>query len=765
MGRLPPVVRRSRSWPSGSCLGVALSFAVFGIPLSAQPVAVEDRPELVVVLAPPSRAPQAAEVVDQVNARQPLPGNLGFGGPVAARFVLPYRATGETLALLEADPESPRAQIERAVVLTYLQGADLESIRKVLAEAPQIAGAGENGRFPASVVPNDPWFAMKSDPLQYQWGPYLLSLPAAWDRIKGHADIGAIETGVQSNHPDLQAFASTSYKGGPYRPHLSWDFAGNDNNADELQGGLGILGTSAAGHGTHVAGILAGTANNSVGVAGTCWGCSLLVGRNNMSESQVLAALTWLVDHGVQVVNASLGRSSSFVNPCNPPIGFDRAPLCLGLDFAEERSIVVVAASGNARADINFPASDPRVIAVGGIRSTGAFWDDGCFTDNCGSNFTKTAGRKMQDLVAPAKDVVSTVYTGRNWITSPFVCGDGTSFDGYGLCTGTSMSAPFVSGIAGLVRSANPLLSRAQVRQILVETASRGGLWDVQLGYGWPNASAAVNRALGTAAGQVPANRLTPLFSLYSVQGGDHLYTVFPQVAAAALYGFLSEVCNRARPTDFPCSSIPYSTVGPAVAGYPQFPGFPCFGSSCAYTPRSSAYVFVSQTSPYAGAPPLVPLYRMSYNPRRSGGTGPNRDITYTTDPAGLRSFRSVGYEWDGTEGYIYQRCTPEPQCIPPGAVRLYRLYHPARDDYAIFPASELAQKQAEGYISTPGLNDWIGYAYPNLDSDGDQLIDGFETLLGTNPAWVDSDCDGRPDGAEVLTFPYGDPRIGPCGG
>lgn len=80
------------------------------------------------------------------------------------------------------------------------------------------------------------------------------------------------------------------------------------------------------------------------------------------------------------------------------------------------------------------------------------------------------------------------------------------------------------------------------------------------------------------------------------------------------------------------------------------------------------------------------------------------------------------------------------------------------RDDYAVFPESELSQKVAEGYVSTPGLNDWIGYVYPKVDRDGDQVIDGFETLAGTNPLRADSDCDGRSDGQEMLQFPYGDP-------
>ncbi|NJO21272.1 MAG: hypothetical protein HC838_16195 [Spirulinaceae cyanobacterium RM2_2_10] len=84
----------------------------------------------------------------------------------------------------------------------------------------------------------------------------------------------------------------------------------------------------------------------------------------------------------------------------------------------------------------------------------------------------------------------------------------------------------------------------------------------------------------------------------------------------------------------------------------------------------------------------------------------PNHDFTYTTEPAGILRFaentdeNGVGYQLDGIEGYIFARCSPEPGCMPEGTVKLYRLYHPVRDDYAIFPESELAQKLSQGYIS-----------------------------------------------------------------
>jgi serine protease len=126
---------------------------------------------------------------------------------------------------------------------------------------------------------------------------------------------------------------------------------------------------------------------------------------------------------------------------------------------------------------------------------------------------------------------------------------------------------------------------------------------------------------MGTVRGQLLANRLTPLFSLYSTIAGDHLYTVFPQVAAAAIFGQVSETCNRADPIAGCSFSIPYLPVGTPITGYSQFPGIPACPS--AICPAASVYVFVSQRPPFTGAPPLVPLYRMSYNPARVVPTTP----------------------------------------------------------------------------------------------------------------------------------------------
>ena len=77
--------------------------------------------------------------------------------------------------------------------------------------------------------------------------------------------------------------------------------------------------------------------------------------------------------------------------------------------------------------------------------------------------------------------------------------------------------------------------------------------------------------------------------------------------------------------------------------------------------------------------------------------------------------------------------------------MRLYRYYNATLDDWAIFPESELATWTGNGYATESGTNAWIGYVYPNTDTDGDWVINGFEGLIGTNPNAADSDCDSHP--------------------
>ncbi len=704
---------------------------------SLKPLQDSETSELIVLLAPTLDAmPLADQAVRGIQQRGFVPGSLAFGAPDRARFALPFRAVGTGLGRLRTDPDSPRARLERYVVLRYLQGTDLDRVQEALKADPRVLHVEENLRFAFSLVPNDPLLSNTGNPSTHQWGSHALNLPAAWDHVKGHSYVGLIDSGLEVAHPDLTNF----------REHFSYDFGDDDPCVDERGACSGPAppgSPSAVGHGSHVSGLVAATTNNGQGSAGTCWNCSLMMAKNrSLGFADSAASLTFLVDHGVQIVSMSFGVPDLSCAGASGSLGM----FCTAIAYGDYRSVLMTAASGNDKSDINFPARDPQVMAIGGIESDLSFWDEApnCplpGDQECGSNYTM--GSALQDLVAPAKSVLSTMYTGFDW-NPGLGCGDSTFPDpGYGLCTGTSMASPYVAGLAGLIRSINPLLTKEEVRDALITTADGDGSWDPMLGYGIPDADEAAEKALGTADGQVLVNRLAPLFSLYSTPAEDFFYTTVPQMASAAIW----------------TSTVGYASVGSAVPGYDLFPHGCPFSPCDPLLPKASVFVLTTYTAPYPGAPVLVPLYRLSFEgPNPVTGNPLNRDTVYTTEQAGIDAFVAVGYRLDGIEGYIFPRSGSQPS----GTVRLFRKYNPARDDHAIFPESELATMQALGYTQNSG-DDWIGYVYPNTDSDFDDLIDGFEDLAGTDTADPDSDGDGLADGQEVLEYPYSDPLNAAC--
>jgi hypothetical protein len=442
----------------------------------------------------------------------------------------------------------------------------------------------------------------------------------------------------------------------------------------------------------------------------------------------------------------------------------------------------MVASSGNDRTDLDLPASDYRVIAAGGFDQNLRLWDetlyDGCpFPGNpapeCGSNYTVTTPAGQQELVASARDVLSTTYNDIDWVTE-IRCGDsaGPTGSGIGWCTGTSMSAPQIAGIAGILRSVNPLVPRGTpappvgIRGVLATTTMQAQAhipWNYEFGYGIPDAAAAVRRMLGKVAGQVPKNRVTPLFRLHSVEGKDYATTTSPQLAIALAVDARSE----------------YTPQGDSVPGYTAFPK-PANVRTTWPQPLANAYVLTTEYTPQPGYPPLIPLHLMD-----KARNDPvdcwryhwncKRDMMLVTSDATIgnshiQDAHNAGYELRNIQGYIYQRCTPEETCIPPGAQKFYRackLQTPGSFyDCANFIESEKPGFDALGYtLPFPGSSTVLGYAYPATNSDakpapGDNLIDGFEYVIGTDPTNADSDGDGASDSVEypVAGVPDRDP-------
>ncbi len=353
-----------------------------------------------------------------------------------------------------------------------------------------------------------------------------------------------------------------------------------------------------------------------------------------------------------------------------------------------------------------------------------------------------------------SRAVLSTTYPGKDW-NPEIKCGD--SFGpggGVGLCTGTSMAAPQVSGVVGILRSINPLVPAGKpvpgfggvtgIRTVLAQTTAEAQAyhpWSPTFGYGHPDAAAAAARLLGQVEGHTVKNRVTPLFRFYGAGAKDYLETTSPQMAVAFA---INQTAN-------------YAPQGALVPGYPAFPQEP--NATPLPSPRASIYVLTTEYRPRPQWPALIPLYLVERSrPFPVGCTGSppacnpdNRDFTLITTAAHLEQAHADGYELRTIQGYIYQPCANEPACIPPGAQKLYRACKPVADDCAIFLDSERASFEAAGYLSAypAGSDKMLGYAYPATDSDGDGLVDGFEHVIGTRVDLTDSDGDNSTDAEE----------------
>ena len=253
------------------------------------------------------------------------------------------------------------------------------------------------------------------------------------------------------------------------------------------------------GHGTHVAGILAGNGKNSTGSGylrtfkGMAPGVSIvslrvLDGTGQGTESSVIAAIQKAValksTYNLRVINLSLGRRVHE--------SFKTDPLCQAVEAAWKAGIVVVVAAGNEGRDdsmgtdgygtIGSPANDPYVITVGAtktLRTLGR--SDDIVASYSSKGPTSIDHIVKPDLVASGNRVVSLYKAGftlsnlhpENGVAYGYykVGGNTTASSTYFTLSGTSMSAPLVSGAVALMLQKTPSLTPDQVKARLMKTA------------------------------------------------------------------------------------------------------------------------------------------------------------------------------------------------------------------------------------------------------------------------------------------------------
>jgi serine protease AprX len=243
------------------------------------------------------------------------------------------------------------------------------------------------------------------------------------------------------------------------------------------------------GHGTHMAGIIAGRGDaavagkypgdtaNFLGMAPDARIVSLKVAdaMGAADVSQIIAAIDWVVQNkttgglNIRVLNLSFGTNTSH------PYTID--PLCHAVEAAWRKGITVVAATGNAGyymtpggPGLTSPARDPYVLSVGATdtKKTVATSDDAVASFSS-SGVVGTGGTKNPDLVAPGKSIISLAVPG-SFIDQTYGAA-GAVTGGYMRGSGTSQAAAVMSGAAALVLQQHPTWTNNQVKALLTMTA------------------------------------------------------------------------------------------------------------------------------------------------------------------------------------------------------------------------------------------------------------------------------------------------------
>lgn len=317
---------------------------------------------------------------------------------------------------------------------------------------------------------------------------------AAWDSTQGDTNtiIGITETSIDVNHEDLRDNIKYNYadpingtdddNDGKIDNYAGWDMVDNDNDLfinNEI-------------HGTAVAAIASASADNGIGYAGLGFKCKFIpvkAGDNSQVITHGYPAIGYCVQMGAKVVNCSWGNTT-----------FSQQAQDIVTYTVINSDVVLVASAGNASStNYYYPASYQHALSVTGVDANDLF--------NNGVNNTFTYNDSV-DVSAPGFDVYTTATYNGTYLYSP-------------PQGGTSMAAPIVSGIAGLVRSKFPCMTALEVVEHIkattdnIDTISENIPYAGTIGAGRVNALKAVSGDLCMTVGQNEVTNKIPSLSLY----------------------------------------------------------------------------------------------------------------------------------------------------------------------------------------------------------------------------------------------------------
>ena len=325
------------------------------------------------------------------------------------------------------DPASTELDDCFIVDLADEANGKFREVRTYLDEAPEVDWVEENEWLQIDPQPTAT-SALRSQPIGIndpraidQWSFEALQIPELHQKLTGvtfqkKALVAILDTGVDGNHEDLK----TNYR--------SID-PGSDRDGN--------------GHGTHVAGIVAATTNNRVGIAsmiGTdalinITGVKVLSDMGFGSQAKIIQGMLLAADAGADVISMSLGGPSNDKK---------QRAYAEAVQYCQKKGAIVIVAAGNAavNASTYAPANTPGVIAVSAVNSALKQ-----------TSFTNGVQDLDYGIAAPGEDILSTFPKNQ-----------------YRSFKGTSMAAPHVSSLVGILKSIEPGLSTQEVFAILTES-------------------------------------------------------------------------------------------------------------------------------------------------------------------------------------------------------------------------------------------------------------------------------------------------------
>lgn len=374
------------------------------------------------------------------------------------------------------------ASAKRWRLMHFDRDADLATMKARLARLPGVEWVETDQLVSAAAIPNDSRFGEL-------WGLHNsgqtggtadadIDAPEAWDTLKGGAVLVAVvDTGIDYRHADLAANVWTNPGeianngvdddgNGLVDDVRGWNYVANNNDPYDDNA-----------HGSHVSGTLAGIGDNALGVVGVNRQARILPlkfldAQGYGYTSGAVAAIYYAIDKGARVMNHSWSGA-----------GYSQS-LADAFTAAQTANVVMAVAAGNAGQNIDATPSYPAALQHANIVAVAAT------THNDSLAYFSNYGAKGVDLGAPGEAILSSVPG-----------------NGYATYSGTSMATPHVAGAASLLLAANPALSAAQVKDILL-----GSIDPIAALAGKSVSGGRLNlRAALAAAATPPGTNLAPL--------------------------------------------------------------------------------------------------------------------------------------------------------------------------------------------------------------------------------------------------------------